>query len=170
MVSFHTIHAQNSSNILLAMISHKTNKYCSLAYPPIFHGSHKPHLASGGIRFMLHCMCIPTRQACPTPQMLCYVFSQHQSQVAVVQQFLHILLAHAFIQSQCPYCAHPCKKGILHVKFGLWMPHLVLSSITDAFHTIKKTFVLIVLVFQLSSCTFIQESPWHTNVTILWHS
>ena len=61
----------------------------------------------------------------------------HQSHISAEQQFPHIALAYALIQSQCPYCVHPCKKAILRVKFGLWMHHFVHSSITAGFHAIK---------------------------------
>ena len=68
----------------------------------------------------------------------CAMHSPHQYHISIVQQFPHTALAHALIQSQCPYCVHTCKKGILHVKFGLGMPHFVHNSNTDAFHAIKK--------------------------------
>ena len=67
MVFAHPMHAQNSSNTLLAIKHRKTNKHCSLAYHSISHRPHKPCASGGGTCFMLHCMCIPTRQACPTP-------------------------------------------------------------------------------------------------------
>ena len=73
----------------------------------------------------------------------CAMCSPHQSHISAVQQFPHIALAHALIQSQCPYCVHPCKKAILCAKFGLWMPHFVHSSITDAFHAIKTNLFLL---------------------------
>ena len=63
--------------------------------------------------------------------------SPHQSHISALQQFPHIALAHALIQSQCPSCVHQCKKAILRVKFGLWMPHFVYSSLKDAFHALK---------------------------------
>ena len=67
----------------------------------------------------------------------CPMCSLHQSHISAVQQFPHIALAHALIQSQCPYFVHQCKKPILRDKFGLWMPHLVHISIAHAFHAYK---------------------------------
>ena len=75
MVSTHPVHAQNSSNTVLAIKYCKTNKHCSLAYHIIYHRLHKPYPPSGGTCFVLHCMCIPMRQARPTPSMLCCVFT-----------------------------------------------------------------------------------------------
>ena len=63
--------------------------------------------------------------------------SPHQSHISAVKQFPHMELPHALIQSQCPCCVHQCKKPILRVKFGLWMPHLVHTSIADAFRAFK---------------------------------
>ena len=66
----------------------------------------------------------------------CAMCSPHQSHISSVQQFTRIALA--LIQSQCPYCVHPCKKAILHGKFGLWMPRFLHSFITDAFMKSSK--------------------------------
>ena len=63
--------------------------------------------------------------------------SPHQSHISAVKQFPHIALAHALIQFQCPYCVHPCNKGILRVKFGLWMRDFVHSFIKNAFCAFK---------------------------------
>ena len=98
----------------------------------------------------------------------CAMCSPHQSHISAVQQFPHIALA--LIQSQCPYCVHPCKKAVPCIKFGLRMPHFLHSSITDVFHSIKKLLISIVVVFQFPSCTFIHQSPRHNCVTILGHS
>ena len=67
MVSVHTVHAQNSSNTLLAIKYPKTNKHCSPAYHSISRRLHKPYPPSGGTSFMLHYMCIPMPQPRPTP-------------------------------------------------------------------------------------------------------
>ena len=54
----------------------------------------------------------------------CSMCPSHQPSVSAGEPFPHIALAYVFIQFQCPDCVHPCKKGILHGKFELWMPHV----------------------------------------------
>ena len=132
------MHAQNSSHTLFAIKYHKTNKHCPFAHHSISHRLHKPHalLVEGNVSLFiadaLQCVSIIQHYKC------CAMFSPHQFHISAVQQFPHIPLAHALIQSQCSYCAHPCNKDILQVKFGLWTPHFVHNSISDAFHAMKE--------------------------------
>ena len=137
MVSLHSAHAQNSSNTLFAIKYHKTNKHCSFAYHPISHRPHKPYPPSGRTCSMLHCMCIPTRQPRPTPYTLCCVFTtpfSHFSSATIP----------TYGSCTCPYsipmsilCAYiqksysPCQTWTMDA-------HFAHSSITDAFHAIKK--------------------------------
>ena len=136
MVSAHPAHANNSWNTLLVIKYGKTNKHCSLAYYLISHRLHKPCPPSRGTCFVLHCMSIQCSEIVQHRKCRA-TCSPHQSHILAVQLFQHIALAHALIQSQCPYCVHQCKKAIRPVKFGLSMPHLVHSSITNAFHAFK---------------------------------
>ena len=89
----------------------------------------------------------------------CATCSPHQSHISAMQLFPHIALVHAFIQSQCPYCVHQCKKAILRVRIwtmdGLFGAQLHYRCIS----CIQNKFILFVLAFKFPSWTFIHQSP-----------
>ena len=165
MVSIHTVHAQNMSNTLLAIKYHKTNKHYSLAYHSISHTPYNPYPASTRTHFMLqlHVHSNASSLSNIINAVLCINHTNLEFQPCNNSTYTCLYLI------QCQYCVHPWKKVILHVKFGLWMHHLVHSFITDALHAIKKPSFSVV-AYQFPSCTFIHESPWHNCVTILRHS
>ena len=169
MVSAHTVHAQNSSNTLLAIKYGKTNKHWSLAYYLISHTLHKPYPPSRGTCFVLHCMSIPTRRDHPTPWMPGYAFATRISHFGSATIPTYSTCA-------CPYpipmsilCASmqesysPCQIWTMDAPFGAQLHYKCISCI-------QNKFTLFVVAFQFSSCTFIHQSPWHNCVTILGHS
>ena len=169
MMSTHPVNAQNLSNTLLAIKHRKTNKHWSLAYHSVSHRSHKPHPPSGGTCFMVQCMFIWSRQACPTPPTLCYVFTT---------PIPHFKTATIPIYSICT-CPYSIQMSIL---CALTQENYSLCQIwtMDApfcaqlyyrcILRIQKSFILIVVALHFSSNTFIHQSPWHNWVTILGHS
>ena len=158
MVSAHTVHAQNLSITLLAFKYRKTNKHCSLAYHLISHRLNKPYPPSGGTCFVLHCMCIPMRQARPTPSMLCCVFT------TAISHFSSETIP-TYSTCTCPYpipmsilCASmqetysPCQIWTMDASFGAQLYCRCISCI-------RNKFILFVVPFQFSSSTFIHQSP-----------
>ena len=167
MVSVHPVHAENSSNTVLAIKYHKTDKHCCLAYHLISHRPHRPYPSNRGTCFMLHCMWIPMRQARPTPQTPCQVFT------ALI---LNLSSATIPAYSACPY---PIPMSILcvsiHESYSLCQIWTTDTPFCAQLHYRciqynPKTFIVVVVAFQFSSCTSIYQSPWHNCATILGHS
>ena len=157
-VSTHPVHAQNSSNTLLAIKYHKTNKHCSFAYHLISHMLHNPYPPSGGTCFVLHCMCIPMQQARPTPLMLCYVFTTSIS---------HFSSATIPTYKTCT-CPYPIPISILCASiqetYSLWQIWTMDAPFAAQLHCrcipcIQNKFILFVVLFQFSSSTFVPQSP-----------
>ena len=144
MVSTHPVHAQKSSNTLLAIKYPKTNKHRSLAYHSIYNRLHKPYPPSGGTSFMLHCMCIPMWQPPPTSQTLCYVVT------TLISHFSSATIP-TYSTCTCPYsipmtilCAS-MQESYSSCQIWTMDTPLVHSSITDAFHAFKKNSFLFYL-------------------------
>ena len=111
------MHKTRQKHYLQANITKQTN--IALLYTiqfPVGRTSHSL-LVEGHVSCFIACafQCIKLIQN----YKICAVCSLHQSHISAVQQLQHVALAHALIQSQCPYCVHPCKKAILRVKLGL---------------------------------------------------
>ena len=165
----HSIHAHSSSNTLLAIKYHKKHRRCSLAYHSISYRTQKPYPATGRTSFMLHCMCIATRQPHPTPETLSYVLT------TAISSFSCATIP-TYSTATCPYsipmsilCAFMQERyspvRICTMDAPSW------AQLHYRWISCNQTiFISIGIAFKLSSCTFIHERPWHNCITILQHS
>ena len=169
MVSTHPVHAQNSSNTLLAIKYRKTNKHCSLAYHLISHRLHKPYPPSRGTCFVLRCMSISMRPDRPTPSMPCYVFPTSISHFGSATIPTYSTCACPYPSPMSILCASmqesysPCQIWTMDAPFGAQLHYRCISCI-------QNKFILFAVAFQFSSCIYIHQSSGHNCVTILGHS